>query len=174
MKNVRMTIWVTAIAAMLVLLGATQAQATWTTIDYPGASETLAHGIDGDNIVGYYSDGSIHHGFVYDGLSYTRLDMPGATATYAWDIDGDNIVGHYSDGTGGHGFVYEGISYTTLDYPGAANTRAYGIDGDRIVGPYWDGSVTSGGHGFVYVIPEPSTLLLLGFGAMMLRLRTKH
>jgi hypothetical protein len=37
----------------------------WTTLDAPGTSNTYASGIDGDNIVGFYSDG-IHHGFVYE------------------------------------------------------------------------------------------------------------
>ena len=36
-----------------------------TTLDVPGASNTLAYGIDGSNIVGYYIDGSYnYHGFL--------------------------------------------------------------------------------------------------------------
>ena len=37
---------------------------TYSSIDYPEANETYAFGIDGDNIVGYYQDGSgDFHGF---------------------------------------------------------------------------------------------------------------
>ena len=54
--------------------------------------------------------------------------------------------------------------YTTLDVPGAIGTEAYGIDGGNIVGYYIDGS---GSHGFLAVIPEPTTLSLLAVGVLM-------
>ena len=58
-------------------------------------------------------------------------------------------------------------TWTTLDPSGAVHTiTAHGIDGDRIVGQYYDGSAQ---HGFVYVIPEPATLLLLSLGGVVLR-----
>jgi len=57
-----------------------------------GASNTYPYGIDGGNIVGYYSDGSTH-GFIYDGTTYTTLNVPGADSTRAYGIDGSNIVG---------------------------------------------------------------------------------
>lgn len=41
-----------------------------------------------------------------------------------------------------------------------------GIDGSNIVGGYGD---STGSHGFLYAIPEPATLLLLGLGAAMVR-----
>jgi len=69
----------------------------------------------------------------------------------------------------GTGYARAG-TWTTLDYPGAYQTVARGISGDSIVGIYNDGS-GSPSHGFIYEIPEPATLLLLGFGAVRLRSR---
>ena len=54
--------------------------------------------------------------------------------------------------------------YTTLDVPGATDTFLIGIDGGNIVGYYEDGS---GSHGFLAVIPEPTTLLLLAVGMLV-------
>ena len=80
--------------------------ATYTTLDVPGAISTSAFGIDGGNIVGYYSDGSGNrHGFSYDGTAYTTFDVSGASSTHAYGIDGGNIVGYYTDGSGTHGFL---------------------------------------------------------------------
>ena len=55
------------------------------------------------------------------------------------------------------------VSYTTLDVSGAADTRAFGIEGDNVVGFYEDDFI----HGFLAVIPEPATLLLLAVGMLM-------
>jgi len=125
------------------------ADLTWTTLDYPSASSTTAYGIDGNNIVGDYYDGSgIHHGFLYDGSTWTTLDYPGASGTMAYGINGTNIVGDYSDGSGfHHGFLYDGSTWTTLDYPGTDETSALGISGSNIVGNYKISNVT---HGFLY------------------------
>ena len=83
-------------------------------------------------------------------------------------IDGDNIVGGFADASGGHYFLFDGTTYTTLDVPG----RVYGIDGNNIVGSYThdvDGDRHE--HGFLYTIPEPSTLILLTTGALGLLAR---
>ena len=40
---------------------------TYTSIDYPGATNTSANGIDGSNIVGYYYGSRDFHAFKYDG-----------------------------------------------------------------------------------------------------------
>ena len=55
--------------------------------------------------------------------------------------------------------------YTTLDVPGVIDTYAHGIDGGNIVGSYKDGSGDY--HGFLAVIPEPTTLSLLAVGVLM-------
>ncbi|MHC4167700.1 MAG: hypothetical protein ACYSWQ_12130 [Planctomycetota bacterium] len=132
------------ILVILLTAGAGEA-ATWTTLDFPGATATYAMDIDGEYIVGGYSDGSHNHGFVYDGTTWTPLNYPGALHTEAWGIDGGKIVGMYNDGSE-RGFLYDGTTWTPLDYPGASLTIATGIDGGNIVGSYING----GRHGFLY------------------------
>jgi hypothetical protein len=141
---------------------------TWTSLDYAGANYTKVYGIRGENLVGGYGpDTGLGHGFLYNykEMTWTALDFPGGVSfsTYIKDIDGGNIVGCYSY-FGFHGFLYNGTTWTTLDFPGANYTQIEGISGNNIVGWYND---SSGTHGFVYIIPEPATLLLLGFGAAM-------
>jgi hypothetical protein len=144
------------------------------TLDYPGAGigETYAQGISGDSVVGWYRGSSDPiNGFIYNitTQSYTTLRCPEATGeTIAQGISGNNIVGQYWDNSGEHGFFYNGTNWTTLRYPGAVNTYAYGISGNNIVGNYNYGSGMPV-HAFIYTIPEPATLLLLGLGSAMLR-----
>ena len=53
-----------------------------TTIDYPGASDTFASGINNaGQVVGYYEDASGDidaHGFLESGGSFTTINVPGA------------------------------------------------------------------------------------------------
>ena len=105
MKHATLTL-----AALILGLGSIgQAKAGYVTLNDPSATVgTVAFGIDGGNIVGYYNDGSGEHGFLYNGTSYTTLNDPSATGgTAAFGIDGGNIVGYYSDGSGEHGFLYQ-------------------------------------------------------------------
>ncbi|MHC5076620.1 MAG: PEP-CTERM sorting domain-containing protein, partial [Planctomycetota bacterium] len=112
------------------------------------------------------------HGFLYDGSNFSTLDYPGSDETYLAGIDGENIVGRYRDmDYDNHGFIYNGGVFSILDYPDAYDTYTLGIDGDNIVGHYKD---SSGEHGFLYTIPEPSTIILLGLGAVMLRKRKRR
>jgi len=120
----------------------------WTKLDMPGATNTIAWGIDGTNIVGTYADATGNHGFLYNGTTWINLDMPGATNTCPRGISGNNIVGNYADATGIHGFLYNGTTWINLDMPGASDTRLYGIDGSNIVGNYADAKRRW--HGFLY------------------------
>jgi len=140
----------------------------WTTLDMPGASETSPRGIDGNNIVGYYrEEPNNYHDFLYNGTNWTTLlDFHGA-----WDISGINIVGGRMGAPGDQAFLYNGTSWTALDMPGARFINSDGIDGNNIVGYYED---ASGFHGFLYTIPEPSTLSLLGLGGLALLTRKKQ
>jgi hypothetical protein len=137
-----------AICAAIVFFGTGYTKAgTWTTFDMPGASRTYIYGINGNNVIGQYWDGSHTRGFLYNGTTWTRLDMPGATETWIYGVDGSNIVGEYN-AFGCHGFLYNGTTWTTLSYPGAGTTGIYGIDGSNIVGQYCDSS--GGWHSFLY------------------------
>jgi hypothetical protein len=159
----------------LALLGAAamaQAQTYTTLDDHPlGIGQTIARGISGNNIVGYYTDSSDNvHGFLYNGSTYTTLDDPlGALGTYARGISGNNILGYYYDSVPkSYGFLYNGSTYTPLNCPLSAHlTVACGIDGNNIVGVYVDSSGNL--HSFEASIepaPEPSTLALSGMGVL--------
>lgn len=141
---------------------------SYTTLDVPGAKNTFAYGIDATNVVGYYTDSKNRtHGFVYNGTSYTTLDdplFPAAGTTAIQGIDGGKIVGNTQTGSvAGAGFLYDAASFT---HPfgiepllGGNNHFFNGISGNRIVGTYQD-------KPFVYVIPEPSTVLLAILGTL--------
>ena len=76
------TFLISAVVGFLTMFIGVSAQAeyTYTTLDVPGASSTIARGIDGSNIVGYYNDGS-NHGFSYDGVGDSVLQL---TVPFGW------------------------------------------------------------------------------------------
>jgi probable HAF family extracellular repeat protein len=82
---------------------------TFTTIDVPGATETVARGInETGQIVGWFIDAmdGHTHGFLKDGTTFTTIDVPGATQTIASGInEAGQIVGWFIDARGEHGFV---------------------------------------------------------------------
>ncbi len=86
---------------------------TYTSLDYPGASGTVAFGINnGGTIVGVYGVGSDTHGFSLSGTTYTPLNYPGATGSQANGINnGGTIVGGYGLGDGySHGYSLSGTT----------------------------------------------------------------
>ncbi len=141
----------------------------FTTLDYPGASYTIASGINNSGqIVGYF-----HHvpsspasGFLYNGGNYTTLIDP--SAPYGVVAAGINnagqIVGYYYDGDGFHSFLNSGGNYTafndpltntTVPYGGV--TYAHGINNlSQVVGSYettstpaLDSNANNVSHGFL-------------------------
>jgi hypothetical protein len=141
---------------------------TWTTIDKPGAYLTMVNGILGNNIFGLADS----NGFVYDGTTWQTYDFPGSTWTEIRGISGKYIVGNYMQPANvWHGFLYDGSSWATIDMPwsNGLNSAIAGITGDTVVGYYND--ARGNRHGAVYVVPEPTMLLLLGLGAVILRKR---
>src|SRR5262249_14124006 len=80
----------------------------YTTFAPSGATVTSARAVSGNNVAGFYTDGTGTHGFLYDGTNFTTIDAPGSTTTYATGIDGNTVVGIYIDNDG----VYHGFQYT--------------------------------------------------------------
>lgn len=82
-------IWVLVACGLLGGCMTEPARAGFITLDDPLANgSTYASGIDGNNIVGYYTDSSrLVHGFIFDGATYTTLDDTSALyGTYATGI----------------------------------------------------------------------------------------
>src|SRR5205085_10218971 len=114
-----------------------------TTPGSPAAKVTIATGVSGTTVVGYYDDNAnLAHGFIYDGSTFTTLDHPlGAKGTFPSGVSGNSIVGWYRDATNArHGFLYNGSAFTTLDDPLATGgTSANAIFANNtIVGDYTD------------------------------------
>jgi probable HAF family extracellular repeat protein len=118
------------------------AHGIYTSIDFPGANETIVNGINAfGEIVGQYSDANwLYHGFRWAHGDYTPIDYPGAAQTMALGINASGrIVGQYfnSGDQWSHGFFLSGHSFTAIDYPGDVNTHADKINiCGQILGAY--------------------------------------
>ena len=131
----------------------------FTTIDVPGATNTLAGGVNNfGHIVGYHAQtNGIFHGFLDVGGMFSVIDDPNAiSGTGASDINGsDQIVGSYNFTDpnhpleGAHGFLLSGGVFTAIDYPapGVSSTTPVGVNGlGDVVGLY---RMNSPGVGFL-------------------------
>lgn len=128
----------------LFLLGICQinAQLDWQTFDVPGATHTWIDGIDGENIVGSFDDGTGIKGFQYNRQTeaFNILQAPGPDWTVPLAISNGTIVGSLVGSTAfsRNGFAYFSASnsWSLLNPPdGLQNAfEAYGIDGANIVG----------------------------------------
>jgi probable HAF family extracellular repeat protein len=135
---------------------------SYTNFDDPDAvgidGSTFARGVNNDGqVVGYYSDGTRFHGFLYSAGTYVTLDDPAGGAFGQTNPEGINangqIVGWFNDRSSDHAFLYSDGSYTTLKDLGTVNTFAVDINlSGQIVGYYQDGTLNGGlvNHGFLY------------------------
>jgi uncharacterized membrane protein len=152
-----------ALVAISLLAGANPAYSTsftFTSFDYPGATQTEAWGINNfGNIVGSYHDAMGNdYGFLKVGDTYTQIAYPptGSTKNFAYGINASGaIVGQYSviSSKTIDGFLKVGDTYTDIAYPGLTGfgktTQAWGINNsDEIVGIYGD---ETGTYGFLKV-----------------------
>ncbi len=115
-------------ALSLPLLASPGAQArpvTFTPIDVPGATTTVANGINASGeIVGAYADAAGKtHGYVLSGGVFTTIDVPGAAGAEARGIGpGGDIVGDYwmpgEPAANFHGFLLRrNGELVHVDYP---------------------------------------------------------
>jgi len=130
-----------------------------TTLDFPGASDTMATGInESGTVVGFwdivdaFGNVIVDHGFTWKDGQFSQVDFPGAadTAVFGINARGD-LVGGWDSGITSpfeHGFVISHKSATSFDVPGATVTQADDINasGD-IAGAYIDAA--GGEHGFL-------------------------
>jgi len=149
-----------AVAVLVSAQTVTAQQYTYTSIDFPGAMQTSAAGInDSDQVVGNYEDNSgAYHGFLWSAGQFTSIDFPSApggavSGTVAMGINNTGqIVGYYfgGGGNGCHGFLLSGGSFSSFDFPSASNlvcTLPMAInDSGEIVGDYqYNGGKDYGG-----------------------------
>lgn len=134
-----------------------------TTLDFPGASDTVAFGIDeSGTVVGQWdlldSGGNLiaAHGFTWDNGSFSQVDYPGSGDTFVGGINSrGDFVGEYDSGstaTVGHGFVFSKGQFTTFDVPvsGSTLTQLDDINANgQILGVYIDAGGAE--HGFLQV-----------------------
>jgi hypothetical protein len=124
----------------------------YTTLDVPGATGTLAEGINnGDEIVVNWSSKGLLQSSLYRGKTYKTINVPGATQSGAAGINtAGDVVYQWLDSNGlGHGALHHGRKYYKFGYPKSAQSYAQGIN-DRhvIVGGYQTKSNKSPNQGF--------------------------
>jgi hypothetical protein len=115
------------------------ANATYRTIDYPGASFTQANAVIRTSsllhpvaVVGTYADIQGSHGFLLSGGQYTKLDVPGALSTTALGINAHyEIVGKYRDALTGQECNYK---YSQGTYTHILSPCANGLNHDQVRG----------------------------------------
>lgn len=121
---------------------------TFTSIDPPGSTSTIAYGVNtGGQVVGYYTNASGIHGFLMSAGAFSTIDFQGASTTVASGINGGGqIVGRYV-ANGLHGFLLAGGSFTALTTLDSLEAFPSGINSSgQIVGSLNNGK---GFRGFV-------------------------
>jgi subtilase-type serine protease len=119
----------------------------YVALDYPDATNTIAHSTFSHFVVGNWNRLSVAnndfenypssgHGFVYDLTSkaFTEFVAPGAKSTTCYGIFGNAIAGGYTKPKGihvTHGYIYDtsARAWHTYDHPGAVITHFDGITG---------------------------------------------
>ena len=130
-----------------------------TTIDFPGADDTYARGInESGTIVGQWdlvdANGNllITHGFLWKDGNFTQFDFPGAGDTYLFGINArGDLAGGWDPAITSpleHGFVCSKQQCSSFDVPGVPATQGEDINAHgQIVGGYADANGAI--HGFL-------------------------
>ncbi len=79
------------------------------------------------DLVGFYVDAGIRHGFLLRQGVVTTVDYPGSDYSQVNGIsDEGTIIGEFRDANGVyHGYIFKDGSFTQLDVPGALDTLPY-------------------------------------------------
>ena len=104
----------------------------FTTIDYPGATTTVAWAINnkGDVAGVYILANGTRHGFLWSGGHISSIDFPGAANTEVFGInDAGDLAGDYYKSSGiTQGFVLSKGRFVAVNIPGAATSALAGIN----------------------------------------------
>jgi probable HAF family extracellular repeat protein len=123
-------------------------QGVVTTLDFPGASDTFAFGInESGTVVGYWdlldAGGNVlaYHGFTWNKGAFTQVDFPGSVDSAVLGINArGDLVGDWDPGITSpiaHGFVCSHRNCFSFDVPGANITQANDINArGQVVGTY--------------------------------------
>ena len=161
------------LVGILLLASATLAlgQGTYTQIDYPGATLTVAAGINSaGDVVGEYQDTSGNsHGFLLSSGIYTTIDDPDAPGAYAVGI---NDLGQIVGTTSYVSYLYDlqSQTFTDISYPDAHDyTAVTAINNSGTVvgiltvnGKHDVDLILSGGKYRMYLPPGTNRAQLLG------------
>ena len=121
-----------------------------TTLDFPGASDTYARGInESGTVVGQWDlldalgNILIVHGFTWSNGTFAQFDLPGAGDTYLTGINArGDLVGGWDPAITSpleHGFACSKGQCFSFDFPGAPLTQANDINAlGQIAGTYID------------------------------------
>jgi probable HAF family extracellular repeat protein len=152
---------------------------TFKKLDVAGAAQTIPSGINaGGRVVGWYVQGGVTRGFVYDdGVFTTNIVYPGAAFTQLRGVGpGGEITGVYRNagetGPAFHGFVLttDG-AFIEARFPGHANNITQRIMPDgTLLGCYHDGDTMGSMHGATIsreaYIPNSSTVSGEGYSSI--------
>ena len=103
----------------------------FTQLDFPGATETTAFGINNTGtVVGIYTNGVIQHGFIYQNGVYTDINFPGANWSEATGVnDLGVVVGHFQDASFNvNGFMYYKGQFAQINVQPGHTTAIWGIN----------------------------------------------
>lgn len=148
---------------------------SFTPVTIVGATSVTAAGINNaGEVAGFYTNaGGTTQGFILNGTTLLSLMDPLGVSTMILGLNNTGLAdGVYTDSAGAmHGFVYNigTNTFTTVDHPnGIGGTTLNGLnDRGQLTGFYVDANGNTDGL-LATAVPEPSTLSLIGLGAITL------
>jgi hypothetical protein len=136
---------------------------TFTTIDVPGATYTLAMGINNaGHIVGQDSTSGHEFGWQYDGSSFHPIQHGSAHNTSAGAINDSGLVAGYFEpvsSTPRYGFTLTGSTFTTIDHSpfSGGSTTSDGINNAGVI----TGAIYLGGNSYEGYIDKNGAVTIL-------------
>jgi hypothetical protein len=108
---------------------------SFVNLDYPGAQNTLATGInDSGTVVGWTSDNIGASGFIYHNGQWAQLNYGNTHTTQVYGISNANvIVGVSTSSEPSTSFLYENGAFKVISYPNSFSTQVAGISANGMI-----------------------------------------